>query len=156
MKAFLTRYYGDYNVTKSRFSLVADSGKVLLECEARELRYVDWENSKQDGASYWCMPRGEYELKVTSDVGNPLCYRVCGAIGHRNTKVSVDLTSKDDRRFNRILLGYSDGCADAKRRCLCQKERCRDDLYAAVMRGITGDEKVTLVVSNEEMKGSSE
>ncbi|MBQ0022505.1 MAG: hypothetical protein KBT29_04615 [Prevotellaceae bacterium] len=149
MKAILQRYYGDYNVTKSHFTLLTNDDKVLLQCEARELRYVDWENEKQPGSSYWCMPRGEFELRVASDPGNPLCYRVCGAVGHRSTKVCVDLASHDDRRFNRILLGFSDGNPDPSQRNLCDKERCRDMLYQAVREGIVRGEEVRMVVENQ-------
>lgn len=88
-------------------------------------------------------------LKLSSDIGNPLCYRVVGATAHRSTRIAVDLRSNDDRRHDRILLGISDGNQHLSQRNLVDKEKCRDLLYNVILSMAQTGEEAVLVVTNE-------
>ena len=120
----IQRYYGDGNITKSMVTVLNDQGAVLWEGEAREPRYVDYDNNeKMKGCSYMCMPRGRYFCKLSSTVDNPMCLRVMGMKGHRGCKLYFE--ANRDFVMGNVLLGYADEMVPMEYRKLCRVEEAR-------------------------------
>lgn len=75
----LNRYYGTPNITKSFATFEDEKGNVLMKCEAREGRYVDYDSTvKTPGSATFCLGRGEYKLVVDHCIGNAMYLRIYG------------------------------------------------------------------------------
>jgi len=143
----LSRYYGNRNVTKSRF-LMYYNDELVLECEARELGYKDYEEVQgQRGISYFCMQRGQFKLTFSHAPGNPVCLRLTGVIHHRGLKIYCD--EANERCLNAILIGYANENVPMERRKLERVKECKE-LFQKLMYKHYQD-KVDIEVTNDEV-----
>jgi len=105
MNIILTRQYGDERVTKSLVRVEDEAGKVLMECEAREPRFADYEEAFPGCAKY-CLAVGTYECKVKATELSPMTVIVPRSPGHRSTRIGWDPWKQTS--MNTILLGMAD------------------------------------------------
>jgi len=123
LKIKLKRYYGDVNTTRSHVEIYADD-TLLMECEARELGYRDYEEHR--GQLYVrdkCIQRGTFGLTFTSAIGNPVALRLAGVIHHRGCLMYP--SDHEQRKINTILLGYADSSITESCRPLIRISECR-------------------------------
>jgi len=123
----LCRYYGDGNITKSKMSVKDDTGRVLMECEARESRYRRYKLGEViKGVQTMCLAEGEYALSPTSEVDNPICLKVAHTPSRRVCKI-CGLVTRNQCKLNKVLIGYADDNVAPEARQLTDIERCRND-----------------------------
>lgn len=149
---YLKRYYGTPNITKSKLVVENGEGKVLMECEAREGRYRDYDRKeKVAGSASSCIGRGEYQLVTDHCPGNPMCLRIYGDKRRRGFYIMVGDDEKEQFSLNRLQIGRG-SLSEPMYRRICDfaavKEEFQQMLYANCL------EEFRLVVSNEEIHPS--
>lgn len=141
----IDRYYGNLNETKSYARLYCDD-RLLLECEARELGYKDYEENKDNlYIAGFCMQRGVYEMSYSSAPNNRVCFRLKGVRHHRGLKVYCD--EDVQRKLNTILLGYADQSVCMEHRRLKDVVACREAFAKILYQHYK--EEAWIEVSNE-------
>lgn len=150
MKVVLTRYYGDDVLTKSRMWVLDEDGTELMQCEAREARFVEYTEYFK-GCSKVCLPVGVFEGRVVGGEMSPVTLGVMGAPGHRGLRFAYSVTAQ--ARVGAVLVGVSDGYEDVKWRRMVDEERTFmrlvELLYGVYLRG----ERIEVEVRNEMVEG---
>lgn len=150
MKVVLTRYYGDDVITKSRMWVLGDDGSELMECEAREARFVEYE-AYYKGCSKVCMPVGVFEGRIVGGELSPMTLGVVGAPGHRGLRFGWSMSAQ--ARVGSVLIGKSDGYEDVKWRRMVDEERTFQKLVELLYGAYFEGEKIVVEVRNEVVEG---
>lgn len=141
----VNRYFGTPNITKSHVIISDEDGKELMRCEAREARFVDYAlGEKVPGSRFFCLARGEYQLRTTSDEGNPICLKIWREPSRRGFLISC-FECKHQFHVCKMNLGYADSGMPPHAH-MCDIDRCRED-FMKVLYEHYGEE-IKMVVSN--------
>lgn len=145
----IQRYYGNANITKSTMIITDDeSGKVLMECEARECRYAAYRRGDtMPGMRTMCLAEGEYELKPASEEANPICLKITHEPSRRGFKVCA-MNARYQCKVNMLLIGYADAATEPEFRNLTDIDACRDAFMKVIYKHYLGGFR--LIVRNEE------
>ena len=156
----LQRYYGDNACTKSHFFVLRMCGtdsavETLLAFEAREPRYADYEMTFK-GASGYCLPCGNWKLKVEATPYGPMGLKLPKCAGHR--QVYIGWSDTKQWKQGEIMIGEPsvDICKNMKSFTENMKEntihsgkqvyeQLEEIVYEAFGRG----EEIVLSVTNE-------
>lgn len=141
----LTRFFGNALVTKSAMVVMSDEGRVLMECEAREPRYADYEEAFAGSASC-CLARGRWKCKVMSTPLSPMTLTIVKSPGHRSCRIGWDFERQVKQ--NMILVGESDGEDDVEWREICRQEATFKKLERLVYEAFAMGEDIWLVITN--------
>ena len=144
---FLRRYYGTPNITKSYATFEDDEGNVLMKCEAREGRFVDYDGTvKTPGSATFCLGRGEYRLVVDHCVGNAMCLRIYGDKRRMGFYIMVGSDEREQFMLKRVQLGRGT-TSEPKYRRICDFAKTKQELYNLLHDNFI--EEFRMIVSNE-------
>ena len=145
MQLFLTRYYGDANITKSKLTFKVRD-RTVLECEAREAAYRDY-SAPFPRHSFYCLPTGTHRCYITSTANNRFCLCLAGVPGHKGNMIYID----PERQFHvgAILIGYALSSIPAKWRKLNGHEALKEKFAELLEEQLREGEKITIEVRND-------
>ena len=145
MQLFLTRYYGDANITKSTLSFKVRD-RTVLTCEAREAAYRDY-SEPFPRHSFYCLPTGTHRCYITSTANNRFCLRLVGVPGHKGNMIYID--PERQLHVGAILIGYASSSLPPKWRKLIDHDALKKK-YAKLLEDQMYDgEPITIEVRNE-------
>ena len=166
MKIYLKRYYGDYMITMSVMTVMSDDDEVMMECEAREMKFADYTKAFE-GSSKCCLAVGTFAAKTKSTALSPFHLTIMCSPGHHCCRFSWDVYR--EARVNTVLVGDVDIPLSAldlprdgsiggdvletikHRKPLTRQQETFETLEQLLCKAYIGGEKITVTVDNDGM-----
>lgn len=152
MKILMNRYFGTNSITKSMLTVMAKSGRVLMQCEAREPRFSDYA-ATFPGCSFYCLAEGAYPCKPLPTRQSPMTLTVIKSPGHRCCRFGWE--EFEQKAVNRILVGEANEEVPPDVRQIHQQRDTFMRLTGLVYKAYAIEEPVMLEITNEILRQST-
>jgi len=102
----LIRQFGDNKMTCSKLQVFANENpQMLMECDANEERWKDY-TDYFPGCSNFCLPKGEFEVKLKSSKYSGMTVSATHSPGHNGTMFGYEYTRQT--KHGVVLIGVRD------------------------------------------------